>query len=69
MKNDRRIAMMNDRRYDTSGGRSGGGRSGGAMPPHGKVRRLPLRERDMYRAAIRAHLAPKERVRDGLRAG
>ena len=68
MKNDRRIAMMNDRRYDTSGGRSGGGRSGGAMPPHGKVRRLPLRERDMYRAAIRAHLAPKERVREAALA-
>lgn len=68
MKNDRRIVMMNDRRYDTSGGRSGGGRSGGAMPPHGKVRRLPLRERDMYRAAIRAHLAPKERVREAALA-
>lgn len=68
MKNDRRIAMMNDRRYDTSGGRSGGAASGGATPPHGKIRRLPPRERDVYRAAIRAHLAPKERVREAALA-
>ena len=68
MKNDRRIVMMNDSRYDRNGGRSGGAASGGAMPPHGKVRRLPLRERDVYRAAIRAHLAPKERVREAALA-